>query len=168
MKNTLRSLLIKIHIFNLQEWDENKLYRNIKMDMVRDTPLSKHTKFEEVLYANRAVKVNGISSAPRVFIDALAGGTVNGEEYDADEMVGAVTKGYIKPAESLHSNLVPYNDYTGSYVIGNHLQAGHYHPHLESRGMMFASKPFNSAADVLLEIIPRIRLHNLVGSCYRK
>ena len=47
-------------------------------------------------------------------------------------------------------------------MIANHLQASCYHEELRKRGK-FAELPFNSAADVLLEIIPSIRLHHLVS-----
>ena len=47
-------------------------------------------------------------------------------------------------------------------MIVNHLQASCYRTELRKRGT-FLELPFNSAADVLLEIIPRIRLHHLIS-----
>ena len=122
--------------------------------------------FTQVLYESRAVKVNQNKALPAPFIRALAMGSVEADQCDASDLVQAVTDGFLMPAEGLVSTLVRYHDYSGTYVIANHLQSSYYHEDLKKRGIFF-EKPFDSAADVLLEIIPSIRLHDLVGSCYR-
>ena len=121
-----------------------------------------HSEFEDHLYVSRAVKVNG-DKAPLPFIHALAVGRVEAGKYDKHETLEAVVNGFLKPEQSLESTLVSYTNQHDAYVIGNHLQASCYHADLQEQAILF-EKPFNSAADVLLEVIPSIRLHNLMSS----
>ena len=124
--------------------------------------------FTQVLYQSHAVRVNQKKPLTPPFINALAMGSVDSDpdQCNASDLVEAVTYGFLMPAEGLVSTLVRYYDYSGTYVIANHLQSSYYHADLKKRGIFFG-KPFDSAADVLLDIIPSIRLHDLVGSCYR-
>ena len=82
------------------------------------------------------------------------------------ELINAVSVGRLKPEKSEVQSLVEYFDYDGRYVIGNHLQASHYRSKVLESGK-FREKPFKCAADVLLEIMPSIRLHKLVIPCHR-
>ena len=108
----------------------------------------------------------------RPFIHALVYGHVDvnpgldTEDNREEDVVDAVTIGRLKPEQSAVHSLVQYHGWTGRYVIGNHLQASCYRPNLLERGT-FCEKPFKSAADVLLQIIPDIRLHKLVVPCHR-
>ena len=129
-------------------------------------------KFEDILYQSRAVRVTicGIDiRPPKPFIHALIHGSVGEEDgYSRDEIVYCVACGFLKPQPETNSTGVEresfnvYTSFRGTYMIANHLQASCYHEELRKRGK-FVEVPFNSAADVLLEIIPRIRLHHLIS-----
>jgi hypothetical protein len=146
-------------------WSEKELYRHIKLGMERMPGVS-CSHFETYLHASRAVKVNGGLRIPRPFLYALAKGAINNgdEKFSAQEMVLAVTAGFLqpKPTSSVSGALVPYNDYYGTFVLGNQLQADHYQDEPDKQGMVFHGKPFNTAADVVLEIVPKLRLYSLL------
>ena len=134
-------------------------------------PNGREAKFEGVLYESRAVRVAscGINIKPTMpFIHALIHGSVTTDDgYSHPDIVQSVGCGFLKPrpeknsTEGERGNFHLYTSFEGTYVIANHLQASCYHAELRKRGT-FAELPFNSAADVLLEIIPRIRLHHLI------
>ena len=138
--------------------------------------------FEYALHSSRAVKVNGDSPMFQPFLHALIEGSVKSSKFDSHDIVEAVTLGYLKPLtqKSLNTgnhlgnwrcrgaSLWQYYGYEGNYTIAHHLQVDHYEYRkaLEESFTLF-EKPFNSAADVLLEIIPRIRLHELLPPPHR-
>ena len=124
--------------------------------------------FENHLYESRAVAVVSRGELPQPFLDALIYGSVRTDDkkYDARDIIRAVTWGFIKPKpeheEENKSSLCAYfNSKKKNYVIANHLQASCYRDRVRNCGT-FTEKPFQSAADVLLEIIPSIRLHRLI------
>ena len=127
------------------------------------------THFEHVLYESRAIRVrNGEFKVPPLpFLHALANGSVDSKFFDATDMVNAVTTGFLKPQGSENVALWRYFGYKDTYVISHHLQADAY-----KKWVTFyfncVEKPFESAADVVLEIIPRIRLHDLLVPCHRE
>ena len=124
--------------------------------------------FESRLYESRAVSSFAAMELSPPFIHALVYGHVDVDNFklNMDEVVNAVTVGRLKPERSAVQSLVRYCKYTGKYVIGNHLQSSRYRSKLLDRGT-FHEKSFECAADVLLEIIPGIRLHKLIVPCHR-
>ena len=131
------------------------------------TPESAHSDFEDHLYMSRAVCVNNGIEPTKPFLYALAAGSVHSDHFDdADELIKSVTHGYLKPDSSADVRILPYTGHTGNYVIAHHLQSDYYHKDLQKH-YKFRQKPFNSAADVLLEIIPALRLHELLPPAHR-
>ena len=125
------------------------------------------TVFERVLHRSRAVAVKRGVSIPLPFYFALAESEVCGREFSPAVMSAALILGFLKPRESLTSNLHPYDKINGIYVIANHLQADHYSKLLKRANVCLTKKPYESVDDVLLEIIPKLRLHNLLNPCFR-
>lgn len=148
-----------------------RLYKAIKTAM---TPIKDElTNFEEVLYASRAVKVNGNRPIPAIFVGALAEAVVFNTlgTYDRGAVVDAITAGFIRPKESLVESLaetkfILYQNYQGSYVIAHHLQADYYKAELARVALTVA--PFESAADCVLEVVSQLRLHELMVSVHRE
>ena len=124
-------------------------------------------KFQTAINSSRAVKIKHTPSPP--FIHALAFGSVSTKTKTFEEHMirDAVVKGFLKPKKSLESNLVDYTGYDlHEYVIGNHLQADYYRDWLSK--VKFSPCPFVNAADVILDVLPQIRLHQLLGPCDNK
>ena len=109
--------------------------------------------------------MNG-TSPTRPFLYALTTGSVPSNQFEADDLIKSVTHGFLKPESSADASVVPYTGYKGNYVIAHHLQSDYYHAHLKEQYNFF-EKPFNSAVDVLLEVIPGLRLHELLVPCHR-
>lgn len=130
------------------------------------TPNSEHSDFEDALYISRGVKVNG-TPPTQPFLYALAAGRVHSSQCNkTDDLIKSVTHGFLKPESSADVSVVPYTGYRGNYVIAHHLQSDYYHAHLKEQYNLY-EKPFNSAVDVLLEVIPGLRLHELLVPCHR-
>jgi hypothetical protein len=79
-------------------------------------------------------------------------------------MVYATTAGFIQPEAAQGDDpFVKYSNYQATYVIANHHQSDHYHDELKKVAEL-AEDPFGSAADVILAVVPKLRLHRLVVS----
>jgi hypothetical protein len=142
------------------------LYKAIKSAMA---PVEGQlTAFEEVLYASRAVKVNGGRKIPNMFVEVLAVAVTSNAQgvYERRLLVDAITAGFIKPAENstTSSNFILYQN-QGSYMIAHHLQSDFYEGELGR--VELEAVPFENSADIVLEVVPRLRLHKLMVSVHR-
>ena len=114
------------------------------------------TVFEKVLHCSRAVRVNGDNKIPLPFVYALAESEVHGENFSPAALSAALILGFLKPRESLISNLHRYDYLDRIYVIVNHLPPDQYGYLLEKKHLKFTQDPYKSAEDVLLEVIPKL------------